>query len=138
MADNIVNLHEFIKIEDVFSLAPDDPPQDADGIPNHPIQADVVIPDPPLPEMMNNPVPVPNNQVPYPVKPEADAVVPVKPEADAVGAADNPAGAAVPDPIIPPPAVMRIPRRMPPRVPSRHTMVLRNHRSAHYNLRVLP
>ena len=128
MADNIVNLHEFIKIEDVVSLAPDDPPQDADGIPNHPIQADVVIPDPPLPGMMDNPVPVPNNQVP----------VPVPPGADAVGAVDNPAGAAVPDPIIPHHAVMRMPRRMPPRVPSRHTMVLRNHRSVHYNLRVLP
>ena len=128
MADNIVNLHEFIRIVDVISLAPDDPPQDADGIPNNPIQADVVIPDPPLPGVMNNPVPVPNNQVP----------VPVPPGADAVGAVDNPAGAAVPDPIIPHHAVMRMPRRMPPRVPSRHTMVLRNHRSVHYNLRVLP
>ena len=128
MADNIVNLHEFIRIVDVISLAPADPPQDADGIPNNPIQVDIVIPDPPLPGVMNNPVPVLNNQVP----------VPAPPGANVAGVVDNPAGAVVPVQLIPHHVVMRMPRRMPPRVPSRHIMVLRNHRSVYYNLRVLP
>ena len=128
MADNIVNLHEYIRIVDVISLAPADPPLDANGIPNNPIQADIVIPNPPLPGVMNNPVPVIDNQVP----------VNAPPGANVAGVVNNPPGAVVPVQFIPHPAVMRMPRRMPPRVPSRHIMVLRNHRSVHYNLRALP
>ena len=128
MADNIENLHEHIRIVDVVSLAPVDPPLAANELPDNPIQADIVIPNPPLPGVMNNPVPVLNNQVP----------VPAPPGANVAGVVDNPAGAVVPVQLIPHHVVMRMPRRMPPRVPSRHIMVLRNHRSVYYNLRVLP
>lgn len=129
MADNIIeNLHEDLRIVDVVSLAPVGPPLDANELPENPIQADIVVPNPPLPGVIINQAPVVINQVP----------INVLPGAIVAGAANNPPGAVVPAQVIPPPVVRRVPRRMPPRVPARHCMVLRNNRSVCYNFRVLP